>query len=994
MGKLALSLSKTTKPKSLPGVIVKKLGTKASIKISGTGSTISGVVLYGGIGEVGDTVDITFVNGIPHAQTVSTPLSSITTQIPNQVPTPGIVEESEFVRYDSNSLAGTPLNDAPPEDGQSLIYDYLGNEMKWNDIGGLQVAGIGFSIYHWAYGDDALLTNRRDMWFQMKLNRETMIPYATWQLTAGSSESIVVNGDAEHGDLSHWSQSGTKFEVISDVVHDGAFGFHCNPVDEGDTEVLTSARSLCAEITTYSFSMYTRERFDYNPTTVRLSTYDANYIEMWVYETTVFADQAKVGCSYNMVRFRTLVKFDISTIPTFKSILAASWRMTVGAAKVGKTYSIYQMNTAWDHSAATWQKKNGSTSWQSAGASGANDADYGHVFGAFGQNGVKTIALDTSLMASYLTGNNYGFIFKQNSEANPPDADNNTSVTINLNDPFYIDVTYIPWGDQSYYTVKIKWYDNTSGGTLLRTDDWFSQNGNTGWNLHQINLKSPIGAQSFEVVITATFGNEFWFDDINAVSVIGEIGIDSAPYIVDANGVRGNIMGSVRDGFIPWKAPAAALKSTYTTVSPDFDSFIQSDTATTNYGTNTALNIGESNAAVRTYRGLIKPVLSAYSGKTVQAARLWITPTADLATNAPTIKAYRILRDWVEAEVTWTIWKAANNWASLGAMGSGDYDNNVVGSLALTAAETLNVAKGMDLDTTLFQSLIDSPSTYFGLLLKSDSESNDAYTFASSDHGTSGYRPFFVIAFSDDGNLSDGQYKYKYTFVDKSGESTPSAVSNTVTVDRWSQKVDLTIPLGPDGTVSRKIYRTAAGGATYKYVGTIADNSTTAYTDNVADADLGAEPPGSNTTTSRSLFPTQDLKFIQQFNWDDWTGVSWNITASQPYAHYIAKTAVAANDGHWCETGMFLAAGNYQFQLQGVFTTDSGIVDIYLDGINIGSIDMYASSTTYNSIRTIYPVAVIGNGYHHIRLVVNGKNASSTDFRMCLTCLYVNKVMY
>jgi hypothetical protein len=62
-------------------------------------------------------------------------------------------------------------------------------------------------------------------------------------------------------------------------------------------------------------------------------------------------------------------------------------------------------------------------------------------------------------------------------------------------------------------------------------------------------------------------------------------------------------------------------------------------------------------------------------------------------------------------------------------------------------------------------------------------------------------------------------------------------------------KVQLTgIPLGGSAVTSRKIYRTAAGGATYMLLATLADNTTTTYTDNTADSGLGAGAPAVNTT--------------------------------------------------------------------------------------------------------------------------------------------------
>lgn len=58
------------------------------------------------------------------------------------------------------------------------------------------------------------------------------------------------------------------------------------------------------------------------------------------------------------------------------------------------------------------------------------------------------------------------------------------------------------------------------------------------------------------------------------------------------------------------------------------------------------------------------------------------------------------------------------------------------------------------------------------------------------------------------------------------------------------------IPVSSDANVvSRKLWRTAANGSTFKLVKTIANNTATTDTDNVADASLGATMPTTNTTT-------------------------------------------------------------------------------------------------------------------------------------------------
>lgn len=103
------------------------------------------------------------------------------------------------------------------------------------------------------------------------------------------------------------------------------------------------------------------------------------------------------------------------------------------------------------------------------------------------------------------------------------------------------------------------------------------------------------------------------------------------------------------------------------------------------------------------------------------------------------------------------------------------------------------------------------------------------------------------------GNVNVGAHSWKVTFVHTAGgETIPSAKSNVVTIATTAKRVDLSaIPLGPAGTASRKIYRTVAGDTgDWKLAVTIANNTATTVSDDVADASLGVAAPTTNT------FPT------------------------------------------------------------------------------------------------------------------------------------------
>lgn len=103
-----------------------------------------------------------------------------------------------------------------------------------------------------------------------------------------------------------------------------------------------------------------------------------------------------------------------------------------------------------------------------------------------------------------------------------------------------------------------------------------------------------------------------------------------------------------------------------------------------------------------------------------------------------------------------------------------------------------------------------------------------------------------ALAGAGAGNVENGAHGYAFTYVDANGieSGTSGTASVTVTDKTTNGKVSVSsVAVGPTGTASRKVYRTVAAGSTYKLLTTIADNVTTTYTDNTADASLGATIP-------------------------------------------------------------------------------------------------------------------------------------------------------
>ncbi|CAK0773772.1 hypothetical protein CCP3SC15_480005 [Gammaproteobacteria bacterium] len=252
--------------------------------------------------------------------------------------------------------------------------------------------------------------------------------------------------------------------------------------------------------------------------------------------------------------------------------------------------------------------------------------------------------------------------------------------------------------------------------------------------------------------------------------------------------------------------------------------------------------------------------------------------------------------------------------------------------------------------------------------------------------------PVAALVATGTGNLTNGGYTYKITCLDAEGETIPSAASNSVTIDAGHKQVTVTLPLGGTGTTSRKIYRTAASGTAYLLLATVANNTTTTYTDNIADANLGAAAPGVNLTGSSALFPT---KALVRWMSDARSNLKAGITTAWPYsgsamAPYgfipYGHDAAAANNADWFEFEVYLAPGTYTMLIHVYKTTTSGKVDFYENDNQTpftAGVDLYAASSG-NAEKVVTGCLLVGSGVHHIRAVVNGKHASSSDYAVII----------
>ena len=184
------------------------------------------------------------------------------------------------------------------------------------------------------------------------------------------------------------------------------------------------------------------------------------------------------------------------------------------------------------------------------------------------------------------------------------------------------------------------------------------------------------------------------------------------------------------------------------------DTYITSENATTNYGTNATMRVGNQIDAYNN-RGLLKFDLSTIPSSAIVSSAI-LTLTISTAWGAANVAIYRQKKAWVEAQATWNIYSTGNNWTSAGGFNASDCEQTNIGS-GTPSSNSVGTVLNITLSASAIQEMIAGSFTNNGFLIKTTTEAGDNATlFATSSHATSSYRPKLVIGYS----LPSGGHAY------------------------------------------------------------------------------------------------------------------------------------------------------------------------------------------------------------------------------------------
>lgn len=113
---------------------------------------------------------------------------------------------------------------------------------------------------------------------------------------------------------------------------------------------------------------------------------------------------------------------------------------------------------------------------------------------------------------------------------------------------------------------------------------------------------------------------------------------------------------------------------------------------------------------------------------------------------------------------------------------------------------------------------------------------------------------------------------------------------------------------------------------------------------------------------------------------------AWTSNVNQWGGGYFGNSTSA--DADELNYKIYLAPGTYTLASCGVENTDHGIMKVYIDGTLVMTKDYYnAGGATYNVITNQTGISISSAGIKTVRVVVDGKNAGSSDYWLTLSYL-------
>jgi hypothetical protein len=150
---------------------------------------------------------------------------------------------------------------------------------------------------------------------------------------------------------------------------------------------------------------------------------------------------------------------------------------------------------------------------------------------------------------------------------------------------------------------------------------------------------------------------------------------------------------------------------------------------------------------------------------------------------------------------------------------------------------------------------------------------------------------------------------------------------------------------------------------------------------------------------TEGLWPQSLRLSFRQFKMFDFSDVDQtanmaiSINGSAFGNYFVGASAGNANNGDYYTVPIVLGAGNYKMLINGVGASTAGIINAFLDNQKVTAtpLDWYVGTSDL-SVEKSFTFTLNVSGRHELKFLVEGKNASASDYRLLLNEIFIYKV--
>jgi len=120
--------------------------------------------------------------------------------------------------------------------------------------------------------------------------------------------------------------------------------------------------------------------------------------------------------------------------------------------------------------------------------------------------------------------------------------------------------------------------------------------------------------------------------------------------------------------------------------------------------------------------------------------------------------------------------------------------------------------------------------------------------------------------------------------------------------------------------------------------------------------------------------------YMHVCNWVNQSGAFAlnNLSFGETHNPFVLRSGGANLE--WVEYSLYLDAGTYTIKIMTLNSVQSGIMDVDVAAVEVGSFDLYNNPTVVNQVNTIAGVVVAVAGITSLVMRADGKNGASTGF--------------